>query len=67
MSNSLLLVCDGPKLPDDSGDVSKPKGVIDGWISDRELVCLLDEKVSQVVKRLMCSNNKYINIIITTI
>ena len=50
-------VRDDPKEPNDSGEVPKPNGVVGGSIPDHEIVSLLDEKTSQVVKRLLCSTN----------
>jgi hypothetical protein len=36
------LVQDDPKLPDDSGKILKPNGVVGGSIPDRAILSLLD-------------------------
>ena len=64
MSNPLLLVQYDPKLPDDSGEVPKPNGVVGGWNPGYEIICLLDRKTSQVVKCLPCSNSFFKSFII---
>ena len=44
MNRLPLLVQDDPKLPDDSGDVSKLNGVVGGSIPSREIISLLEGK-----------------------
>ena len=40
----------------DSGEVTKPNGVVGGLILGREITSLLDgKKISQVIKHLPCS------------
>jgi hypothetical protein len=56
--NTYYGVRDDPKLSDDSGEVPKLNGVVDGSILDREVVSLRDGKTSQVVKHLLCFKNK---------
>ena len=41
--NKWSVVRDESKLPDDSGEVPKPNGVVDGLIPNHEIVPLLDE------------------------
>ena len=54
------MVRDDLNLLDDSEKVLKPNKVIDNSILDCEIVPLLDEKFKHVVKRLMCSQTKFI-------
>jgi hypothetical protein len=44
------VVQDDPKLPDDSGEVSTPNGVVGNSIPSCKTVLMLDGKTSQVVK-----------------
>jgi hypothetical protein len=46
-SRYIYLVRDDPKLPDDSGHVPKPNGVVGNSILGRENVSLLDEKLAR--------------------
>ena len=48
------MVRDDPKLLDDSGEVPKLNGVDSSSIFSCEILSLLDENISHVVKRLMC-------------
>lgn len=51
-----LVIWDDSKLPDDSGEVRKPNGVIGGSIVGLEIVYLLDG-TNQVVKRYCAPKN----------
>ena len=42
-----FLVRDDPKLPDDSGKVPKPNGVVGDSIPDYEIVSLFDGKLAR--------------------
>ena len=49
------LVWDDPKLPNDSGEVPEPDGVVGGFIPGRDIFSPLERKTSHVATHLLCS------------
>jgi hypothetical protein len=47
------VVQDGPKLPDDSGEVPKPNIVVGGSILGLDIISLLDGKLVRWTKHLL--------------